>query len=320
MSIYRDNIVGFMIRPQVAISSCLMGERVRYDGQHKRSAYLVDQFNPFIEPLSVCPEVNSGMSVPRAPIQLRKTDFNIILQDVAPPHHDHTASMQRFVLKLIEQSPYICGLITKSKSPSCGVTDTPMIRDKDNSVHYGSGYYVRLMRRECPHLPVIDDKAVLHQDYRHRFLLHCFTLGRFFQQVKINPENGARSFHNQHHLLFQSIDPVKSKELKQVLELWTNGKATQQNYLTYLAHLLQKPFKVSHAFKALEHFISQQDKSLQSSLRIIFKTLKQQDNDQWISALFAKHISQLSRQLTLDQIGDNPFFMPYPIELMAAAN
>jgi uncharacterized protein YbbK (DUF523 family) len=54
------------------ISSCLLGNSVRDDGVNKLDQYLIDTFGPFIEWVPICPEVESGMSVPREPMQLVK--------------------------------------------------------------------------------------------------------------------------------------------------------------------------------------------------------------------------------------------------------
>src|SRR4029450_6977530 len=55
---------------RLGVSSCLLGEEVRYDGGHKRDAFLTDVLGPFVEWVPVCPEVELGLGVPREPIRL----------------------------------------------------------------------------------------------------------------------------------------------------------------------------------------------------------------------------------------------------------
>ncbi len=306
-----------MIRPQVAISGCLLGERVRYDGNHKRSDLIADVLVDYVDSVSLCPEVGSGMAVPRPPIHLVKTRIGLQLQEVAPPHKDHSHEMQHFVSKVVDKYPYLAGMVAKSKSPSCGVTDTP-VENANRANTYGGGFFVRLLQRDCPYLAFIDESYFDHQDYRHRFLLHCFTLGRFFEQFKLNGINGARNFHFQHQLLFYALHPQKALELKKVLELWNNRKATQIHYLTALSYLLQMPFNSKYVFDALEKFSAKQDVALRSVLRLMQKSLHRTDDDQWISALFYSHLSELTHKFKHPTLVENPFFNPYPIEILNA--
>ena len=57
-------------RIRICVSACLLGAKVRYDGEHKRDAVLVDQLGPLVEWVAVCPELEVGMGVPRESVQL----------------------------------------------------------------------------------------------------------------------------------------------------------------------------------------------------------------------------------------------------------
>jgi len=52
---------GILTEPRLGISACLLGEKVRYDGAHKRDHFLTDDFGCFVEWFPVCPEVEIGM-------------------------------------------------------------------------------------------------------------------------------------------------------------------------------------------------------------------------------------------------------------------
>lgn len=51
---------------RLGVSTCLMGENVRYDGGHKRDRFLTDTLGEFVEWVPVCPEVQMGLPVPAA--------------------------------------------------------------------------------------------------------------------------------------------------------------------------------------------------------------------------------------------------------------
>jgi uncharacterized protein YbbK (DUF523 family) len=69
-------------RVRVGVSSCLLGERVRFDGGHKRDAWLTDVFGEYVEWVPVCPEVEIGMGTPRETIRLQRAGQDVRL--VAP--------------------------------------------------------------------------------------------------------------------------------------------------------------------------------------------------------------------------------------------
>ena len=55
---------------RLGISSCLLGQEVRFDGGHKRDAFLVEVFGRYVDWVPVCPEVEIGLGVPRETMRL----------------------------------------------------------------------------------------------------------------------------------------------------------------------------------------------------------------------------------------------------------
>ncbi|MBW2245428.1 MAG: DUF523 domain-containing protein, partial [Deltaproteobacteria bacterium] len=55
---------------RIGVSSCLLGEAVRWDGGHKREDFLFDGLGAGVELVPVCPEMELGLGVPREPIRL----------------------------------------------------------------------------------------------------------------------------------------------------------------------------------------------------------------------------------------------------------
>lgn len=67
---------------RIGISSCLLGEAVRFDGGHKRDRFLTDTFGPFVEWVPVCPEVEAGFGTPRESMRLVNDDGRLRLVTV----------------------------------------------------------------------------------------------------------------------------------------------------------------------------------------------------------------------------------------------
>ena len=57
-------------RPRVGVSACLLGRKVRFDGGHKKHDFVHDTLSRFVEFVPVCPELESGMPVPRESLRL----------------------------------------------------------------------------------------------------------------------------------------------------------------------------------------------------------------------------------------------------------
>src|SRR5689334_15405138 len=114
---------------RIGISACLLGERVRYDGGHKRDAFLVDVFGRYVEWVPVCPEFEIGLGVPRETLCLVNNDGRVRL--ITESGQDHTDKMVAWAERRIDQLARLnlCGYIFKRSSPSCGVERLKVYRN-----------------------------------------------------------------------------------------------------------------------------------------------------------------------------------------------
>jgi hypothetical protein len=87
---------------RLGISSCLLGEKVRYDGGHKLDRYLTGTLGCFVEWVPVCPEVEMGLPTPRETLRLVGEEENPRL--IAPKSGtDHTETMIAWARKRAEE-------------------------------------------------------------------------------------------------------------------------------------------------------------------------------------------------------------------------
>ncbi len=121
-------------KPQIAMSACLLGHKVRYDGKEKTLA--VEQFSSFrhfskVDFIPFCPEVAIGLGVPRPKIQLvREKQQQIRLVGVEHHSWDVTEELTSYAQNFLQQYPDINCYVVKSKSPSCGYQSTPLFVTK----------------------------------------------------------------------------------------------------------------------------------------------------------------------------------------------
>src|SRR5579862_5742293 len=115
-------------RPRVGVSACLLGEKVRYDGGHKRDAFVTETLSRFVTFVPVCPEVELGLGTPREPIRLERRPGGVRLVG-ARSRTDHTDTMRRFAdarLDALDRED-LAGYLFKKNSPSCGIERVPVI-------------------------------------------------------------------------------------------------------------------------------------------------------------------------------------------------
>ncbi len=144
-------------RPLVAVSSCLLGQPVRYDGGHKRNSCITEQLSEHFDWLPVCPEVAVGMGVPRAPIRLVKDCNAIYALGVEDATINVTLALQDYARQCAAQLKGVSGYVFKSRSPSCGLDDTDLFNTGGEVIGNTSGIFAAVVRDLMPTLPRIDE-------------------------------------------------------------------------------------------------------------------------------------------------------------------
>lgn len=194
---------------KIGISSCLLGEKVRYDGGHKWDRYLTDTMGKYVEYVSVCPEVECGFSVPREPLRLVGDPMSPRLMTVNTGQ-DHTDQMlvwaRKRVIELEQEA--LCGFIFKSNSPSSGMARVK-IYDKNNvPVKRAVGIFAGVFMEHFPLLPVEDEGRLHDSCLRENFIESIFALKRWRELLAQEPRRGRLvDFHTRHKLLLLSHSP-----------------------------------------------------------------------------------------------------------------
>ncbi len=149
------------IKPRIGISACLLGQCVRYDGGHKRQTQLVKTLKKHVDLLSVCPEMECGLGVPREPMRLTGASAAPRLVTVCTAK-DVTAQMRRWMVRRLKElkNKRLGGFVFKSKSPSCGVARVGIFSRTGKPGRRGAGLFVRAVRRRFPGMPVVDEQSL----------------------------------------------------------------------------------------------------------------------------------------------------------------
>ena len=161
---------------RIGISSCLLGENVRYDGHNKYDRYIVEVLGQYVDFVPVCPETGIGLGIPRPAVQLLGRKGRVYAVGVDDPDIDITDALTGFGKKQAAMLSTISGYIFKSRSPSCGITDTPIITNSKET--YGAGLYARQIIEAIPLLPVTDEVSLRNKNHGDHFLEQVLAFNR----------------------------------------------------------------------------------------------------------------------------------------------
>lgn len=168
-------------RVRIAISACLLGQPVRYDGGHRHQSWCTDELVRYAELVPLCPEMAIGLGAPRPTLQLQRSDVDAAIQAVMPATGRDVSTALRdyadaFVLQWGEQ---IDGVILKARSPSCGVATTPLWQAGDAvPVARVNGLFADQLVRGLPGLPVIDEEELMRPSCREAFLQRVYAYAK----------------------------------------------------------------------------------------------------------------------------------------------
>lgn len=164
------------LTPTVAISACLTGEKVRYDGQHKRLNTVEGYLAAHVKLKPICPEVGAGLAVPRPPVNLVKENGETKALGRDDPTMDLTALLSDYSHKSVNHlQTEISGYIFKSRSPSCGLNSTP-IYNNDVQIETGSGIQASYFSQQLPWLPMIEETELQTPAQCDQFILNAMIM------------------------------------------------------------------------------------------------------------------------------------------------
>ncbi len=166
-----------MKKLKLGVSSCLLGESVRYNGEHKRDSTVIDLLGQQFEAVPVCPEVELGMGVPREPVRLVANDASSERMVGSESGKDWTQAMVDFNSIKLEalRQQNLSGFIFKSRSPSCGPGNVPLHHEQEKSSTVG--LFAHALMQYFPSLPVIDEEALQDEIVRLDFVARVIQYG-----------------------------------------------------------------------------------------------------------------------------------------------
>jgi len=309
----------FFARPRIVVSACLGFEACRYNGETIPVEY-IENLKPFCDFITVCPEVEIGLGVPRDPIRIVEIDGERHLYQPARDR-DYTKRMVKFTGKYLEGLTDIDGFILKEKSPSCGLNKVKIYPRKGKvspRAEKTSGFFGGAVLRSFPFAAVEDEGRLRNFRLREHFYTRIFASARF-RDVKTS---GATSelvhFHASCKLLLMA---ASQKELKVLGKIVANpaGKRFPDMIQDYEKHFhlafTNLPRYTSH-INVLEHAMGYFKDNLTAEEKSYFLGLLEQYRAKKVPlsapvSVLRSWIARFEEPYLADQF----YFEPYPWKL-----
>ena len=235
------------VRPRVGVSSCLLGEQVRFNGGHKRCRFLTDELDPHVDWVPFCPEVSIGLGTPREPVRLTAGGRLVNRSGTA----DHTDSMAALPLP-----DGLDGYVFKAKSPSCGIRAIPRYGPDGSPAGAGPGLYAARVLARFPLLAAEDEGRLNDAGLREAFAERIFAAARL-RTLFSGPWSAADlvGFHARHKLQLLAHDPARYRAAGRVVARGGGAGAEVAYRDLFLAALASPATRGRHA-NALQHAYS----------------------------------------------------------------
>ena len=253
----------------VGVSSCLLGEPVRWDGAHKLNAYLQQELSNQVRWVPVCPEVGIGLSIPRPPIQLVQAADRIRAMGVTDRSLDVTERLSAYGKSQVDALRDLSAYVFKSKSPSCGLERVKVHGPHGGrSLATGVGVYASEWKAACPELPMEDEERLRDVALRDNFLERLFAYRRWQAMVGagFSPERLVL-FHGFHKYALMAHGAAPAKRLGRIVAeagTRTPSELQQEYFQAFMGLLKRKATSKQHA-NVLQHLMGYLKRGIRST-------------------------------------------------------
>jgi uncharacterized protein YbgA (DUF1722 family)/uncharacterized protein YbbK (DUF523 family) len=200
---------------RIGISACLLGQEVRFDGGHKRDAFLMDVLGKHVEWVPVCPEVEVGMGTPRETLRLLR-DNGTTRMVTTRTGVDYTGPMNTWSKQRVAELARadLDGYVLKKDSPSCGMERVKIFAGSGPAVRNGRGLFASVLLAALPLLPVEEEGRLTDPSLRDNFIERVFAYRRLKDLFAGRWSTGSLvRFHTAHKMTLLARSTMAYREL-----------------------------------------------------------------------------------------------------------
>jgi uncharacterized protein YbgA (DUF1722 family)/uncharacterized protein YbbK (DUF523 family) len=306
---------------RIGISTCLLGQRVRFDGGHKRDPYITDLLGNYFKFVPVCPEIDVGMGVPREAVRLEGSAECPRMVGTRGGR-DWTTVMNRYAAKRIHQLEKLSlsGYILKKNSPSCGMERVRVYGESGMPSRNGVGLFAGALLKLMPMLPVEEEGRLNDPRLRDSFITRVFAYhrlqrlfkGRFSRQAVVK-------FHARHKYLLLAHSAKHYKMLGQLVAAIKNHAPAEfkEEYSWLFMEALSVKTSTKKNVNVLQHIMGYLKRHLESrEKQDILKVIDDYRGGLVPLIVPITLIGHYVRRFDVDYISDQVYLNPHPKELM----
>jgi len=306
---------------RVGISSCLLGEKVRFDGGHKRDAFLVETFGRYVEWTPVCPEVEMGLGTPRETLRLVRIghDTRLVMPKTGA---DHTEAMRTYANRRVAElaKEGLCGYVLKKGSPSCGMERVRVFDAHGVPSKSGRGLFAEALLRQFPNLPVEEEGRISDPRIRENFIERVFAYHRLRSLFGGGWKLGDLvRFHTAHKLLLMAHSPKAYADLGRLVAGARAMPRVQlrDRYESAFMGALREMATTKRHSNVLQHIVGHFSKKLDVDSRGELHALLQDYRAGLVPLVVpVTLIRHYVRQLDVTHLRGQVYLEPHPKELM----
>lgn len=305
---------------RLGVSACLLGDEVRFDGGHKRDAFIADALDRFVTWVRVCPEEEAGLGIPREPMRLVHIDSDVRMLTVRSGRDVTSAVSELSARRALELSAMdLDGFILKQDSPSCGPSRVKVYAAGNLLDRGGVGLFAATLSRTLPRLPIESEGRLSDPTLREHFVARVFAHRRWRElSAHLKSVRDLMQFHARHKLLLMAHSPVAYSALGRLVansrraDLAETAAAYADGFMDALA----QPATRARHVNVLQHIAGYFKRSISSTARqeLAAAVLDYQQGavPLIVPTTLLAHYVQLHR---IDYLLDQIYLNPYPREL-----
>lgn len=243
---------------KIGISSCLMGENVRFDSGHKKNDYVTGILNNYFEFSPFCPEVSIGLGIPRETIRLVSVDDEVRCVGTKSADLDVTEQLYQSADDQKGWHVELSGYILKKDSPSCGMERVKLYKGMEKggmAEKIAVGLYAKRLMENFPHLPIEEEGRLSDPRLRENFIQRVYIYARWQEMEHKGFTIGRlQAFHAQHKYIFMSHNQNLGRALGASLANSDKDIDTLAlEYLSSMMTLLKSIATVKNHVNTLQH-------------------------------------------------------------------
>lgn len=308
-------------RPKISISSCLLGNLVRYDKNHCKDSWIVDELSKHVELVPICPEMQMGLGAPREEIHLyHKVDQKDKVrlkkkyagEDITRLAEETYAMMNEDIREVNYD-----GMILTKKSPSCGIDRVKTVEEgRPDRVTWNTGLFAKNILDNFPSMPIIDSGRMLNKDLRENYLKEVFAHFRF---KKINMDlSSFQDFHKKYKYILMDHSPSSLKKLGQIVANASKKTINRDfnRYYSLFFRTITEPATTPKRINTLQHLLGYFKKHLETDEKQEVITLLEDYREGIIKySVLLKYFELLTKKYKVEYLDIQYYFSPYPKEL-----